>query len=304
VSGAEGAAIVRDIGYAGYEGPRHVEQAPRVLAVHTARSLLSRSGTRRALLVAWLPALVCAVQVYIENKGTGTMAGARLPLSLLTKGWGVLFPSLVVALIAAGATVAEDRRSHALSFYFARPLSPDAYLVGRLLGVLGVISVGALGPPLALSLFRVALAGSAADLGNALVVVAVVAVLGAVFATALSVFALLGGALTESRGAAQGLVACAFALPWMCAGLGDKLLDGPWLTLLSLPNLMSAIGHATIRESASLFSALWNAMDDGGKEAPLWAAVPALGAIVALPLWLLRHRVAQLGAAGGEGGGE
>ncbi len=68
------------------------------------------------------------------------------------------------------------------------------------------------------------------------------------------------------------------------------------------PDLVTSIGHATVRETASWFSAMLYSTGDASKDLSLWAAVPALTAMVVLPFLVLQARVLKLAASGGERG--
>ena len=296
-------AVIRDQGYTSYDGPRAPELAWLVLARHTARSLWERRGVRRAIIASFIPALIAGVVVFIAHKTSGNNGGVRYPLLLLSNVYGVIVPALVIALAAAGGTLAEDRRAGALSFYFARPLHPDAYLFGRWLGVFAVVGVVVAGSPLVLSLYQLTLLDNLAQLPRALAATLMVAGLGAAMATVLTSYALLGGALARSRGAAQSFVALAFVLPWICAGVGAKLIDGAWVSLLSLPHLVMTIGRlAQVSTGADIAGMLVDAVDGDMKGPPIWAALVALFGIAAGTFVLLRSRTARLGASGGEGG--
>lgn len=296
-------AVLRERGYTAYEGPRHPERAVGVLAAHTARALWSGRGTRRALLAAFVPALITAVVIYVESRVGGASVGAARPLALFSHAYGVIFPALVVALAAAGGTLAEDRRANALSFYFARPLPPRDYLVGRLLGTIAALSVAIVAPSTLVAIFRLALVSDAVSALSALGIVALTAALGLAMAALLSIYALLGGALASSRGAAQSFVGLAFLLPWMAAGVGERVLDGPWLSLLSLPALMDSIAHPFLpapNEVSRVMSGMIEAAGAGAEaRLPAWAALLALGFLCTAGLLVLRQRVEQLGSAGG-----
>jgi hypothetical protein len=298
-------AVVRDRGYSGYAGPRLGAVAARVLALYTARTLLGQKGVRRAVLWAFVPALITGVVLYFESRTGG--GGAQHPISLLVKPYGVIMPAFFVSLAAAGGTLAEDRRAGALSFYFARPLSARDYLLGRLGGVFAAVALTVVGPTTAVAVYRALIAASAADVVRALLLALGVALLGLVLSAILSTYALLAGAVAGSRGAAQSFVGFVFMLPWIGAGIGAKVLDGPWASLLSLPHLTDSIGSALAAALSAkregLAALLLGAV--GGEHDPrLPPLVAALALVVILlgGLWLLHARLTRLAHAGGEGG--
>jgi ABC-2 type transport system permease protein len=302
-------AVVRDRGYSAYDGPRHPGRAGLVVGVHTALGLINRKGSKRALGLAWLSAIVTGVVLYTEHRVGGANVGAAYPLLLLVRPYGVLGPALFVALLAAGGTIAEDRRAGALPFYFSRPLRPIDYLGGRLGGVFAALVAIAAAPALAVALYRVSLCDQWADALRALGVAAVVGIMGLLLSAAVTVYALLASALAGSRGAAQGMAGAMFVLPSILAGVGANVLDGPWASLLSVPHLVESTGAPIIAalagEQRTLAELLLNLPIVRAHDAHLPPALAAL-ALLALPgiglLWL-RARVETLGAAGGDAGG-
>ena len=291
-------AVIRERGYQAYTGPTQ-PSVRRVLALHTARTLLARKGVRRAITLACVPALVVGIAMFIAKKaGAGEDSGQIE--RLLTHGYGTLFPALIVALIAAGGTLAEDRRAGALSFYFARPIVAADYLIGRLLGTASVVALACVGPPLALGLLRVVQAVGA-TLTRAIVQFAVVALLGAALSLLLASYALLGGALAGSRGGAQGFLALVVLVPWVAAGVMANLVDGPWISLLSLPHVLDAIAHALIGKQGGTF-AIIDALTAQSEPTlpPAWMAACALVGIGTATGTVLFQRIDRLAHAGGD----
>jgi len=303
----KGDAVIRDRGYSGYDGPRTLGRTAYTLAAHTARTILNRTGSRRAVSLAALAAIIAGVVIYVGRKIGGPNTGASYPIWLLTNPAGVVLPGLIIALAAAGGTIAEDQRSGAFSFYFARPLRPRDYLHGRLGGVYVAMLLTFAVPPTVLSLYRALLCDHVGDVIRALAIALAVAVLSALVALAVSIYALMGGAVSASRGGAQSFIAIAFVLPWMLAGIAGKILSVPWVSLASLPHLVQAIGDPLVRSlggtEASLFDVLIEGAEGGERSLPPIVAGVALLAIILLGYAFLRRRVEVFGRAGGERGG-
>lgn len=290
-------AVLRQRGYRAYAGSSE-PSVRRVLALHTARTLLARKGVRRAITVACIPALVVAVISFVASK-TGAGEDGGQVARLLTHGYGTIFPAIIVALLAAGGTLAEDRRAGALSFYFARPIDAMDYLVGRLAGTAFVVALASVGPPLVVALVHVAQADGKTAV-SALVTLAVVALLGALLSLLLALYALLGGALAGSRGGAQGFLALAVVVPWVAAGVMVNLVDGPWLSLLSLPHALESIGHSLIARPAGLD--LLGALSAQAEPTlpPAWMAAVTLVLLAGTSGALLHQRLGKLAHAGGD----
>lgn len=291
-------AVIRERGYQAYTGPT-LPSVRRVLALHTARTLLARKCIRRAITLACVPALVVGIGMFIAKKAGAGEDGGQIA-RLLTHGYGTLFPALIVALIAAGGTLAEDRRAGALSYYFARPIVAADYLIGRLAGTAFVVALASVGPPLALGLLQVVQADGATLLG-AVVQLAVIAVLGGALSVLLAAYALLGGALAGSRGGAQGFLALVVLVPWVAAGVMANLVDGPWLSLLSLPHVVEAIARALVAKQDGPFAIL-SALSAQSEPTlpPAWMAACALVVLGAATGTVLFQRIDRLAHAGGD----
>ena len=307
-------AVIRDRGYSGYDGTRRIGSAWRVIAEATVRVLLDSKGGRRSLGLGFVVALVAGVVIWVEHRVAGGNVGAEYPLRLLTKPYGVVLPALFVALAIAGGTLAEDRRAGALPFYFARPLTPRDYLVGRWLGAFVSLAAVVAVPTTMLALYRALIMSEVHDVAAALGVAVVVSLLGLALAAILASYALLAGGVAASRGAAQGLVGAALVLPWIIAGVGANVMNGPWASLLSLPHLLTSVGAPLIRliggKQSSIAEVLQievegegGTIHDSGRD-PHTLALPI--ALIALLLvgvgsfLLLRARVERLGRAGGQ----
>lgn len=291
-------AVIRERGYQAYTGPTQ-PSVRRVLAFHTARTLLARKGVRRSITLACVPALIVGVIAFVAQKaGAGDDAGRVA--NLLTRPWGTFFPALIIALIAAGGTLAEDRRAGALSFYFARPVVATDYVLGRLTGTAVVVALASVGPPLAVALLHIVQA-DAQSVMRALVSFATIAVLGTALSVLLAAYALLGGALAGSRGGAQGFLALAVLVPWVAAGVMANLVDGPWISLLSLPHIIESIAHALIVKQAGLGS-IFAALSEQSEPTlpPAWMAAIALVVLAAATGAALYQRIDKLAHAGGD----
>ena len=71
--------------------------------------------------------------------------------------WGTMTLAFLIALFAGAGQVADDTRAGAFQFYFARPVTRDQYLVGKVMPVVVLTMFIALVPALLLSLLRLAL---------------------------------------------------------------------------------------------------------------------------------------------------
>ncbi|MCQ3807869.1 MAG: ABC transporter permease [Acidimicrobiia bacterium] len=149
-SSADGTEI-HDRGYRKYEGVRSgVAGAVRSLAWQTIRSTLGLGRPARhkvfpviVVVIAALPAVVLVgVAVLFGDLGNGS----EIKYSALF-GYSVL-PILLFASMVAPEALVRDRRDGMFSLYLSTPLTRSTYLGAKVLAVLAVMMIIALGPVL------------------------------------------------------------------------------------------------------------------------------------------------------------
>jgi hypothetical protein len=107
----------------------------------------------------------------VDISDAGSIAGLRLPLwqsvfILLTR-LELLYLIVVVGWLGPGL-IADDLRSNALPIYFARPITPFTYLLGKWLSIVAFIAVGCLIPNLLALAGGLLIAGGLATWGQTL----------------------------------------------------------------------------------------------------------------------------------------
>lgn len=211
-----------------------------------------------------------------------------LPLSVM---WYCKI-GFIASMTVAASVVANDARTGAFSFYFARSVRPLDYVLGKAAGLATLAAILTLAGPLLLGLFRVGLSDTSAEAFAQLRVVGYAAIVG-VSATALYSIVPLGfSALVADRRWAIGLWALYYmAFGTMMTGLGLKVW-GP-LAALDLPNALGRIsyelfGLTLMNDRGELeFSVMWD------------AASLALHTVVALALVSWRVAKAARDGVGG-----
>jgi hypothetical protein len=187
--------------------------------------------------------------------------------------------AFVLALLFATAAIANDLKLGAFQFYFARPIRPRDYVLGKILGLALLVGIPMFAGPVALALVRLVLADS---LASALAVWRVVpaAIALGIAGTAAYVLPAAGlGALVGKRQLAQA----SFAIYWIVispAAFGLSFaLRMPWVRLVSVPNDLSVIGFW-----------LFNLRPDDGSPPALASAI-ALAVLCAAGLFSVWRRV-------------
>ncbi len=255
-----------------------------VIARHGLTAPLHKRGNLALLVLAWIPALVMGVQIYIKVK-----AGQLAELAAGV-GWGDIsaagfltfvdrqdfFVFLVIAILGAGL-VARDRQDNGLSLYFSRPLSLADYLAGKGLVILGGYLAVTLAPALLLCLFAYLVEPAALGLELLLLTPLRLAV------------------LTGLTGAALALVMLAFS------SLGTRpVLVIVWWAVLCLGgdavgNIGESVG-ADVLQYANFLDHWENAgslLMGGGARLPIspWGSLAVCVAVTAAAVAVLRARV-------------
>ncbi len=152
---------IHDQGYQRYAGSRaRTGAAWQVIAKAGLRSVLVERKFLGLLLVAWLPFLVRAVQVYIaanfQQASFLAPKGETFREFLETQSVFVFF----ITIYAGAGLIAADRRANALQLYLAKPLSRWEYVAGKLAVLFTLLLFVTFVPALALLLVQIGFAGS------------------------------------------------------------------------------------------------------------------------------------------------
>jgi ABC-2 type transport system permease protein len=152
---------IHDRGYQRYAGSRaRIGAAWQVIAKAGLRSVLVERKFLGLLLVAWLPFLVRAVQVYIaanfQQASFLAPKGETFREFLETQSVFVFF----ITIYVGSGLIAADRRANALQLYLAKPLSRWEYVAGKLAVLFTLLLFVTFVPALALLLVQIGFAGS------------------------------------------------------------------------------------------------------------------------------------------------
>jgi ABC-2 type transport system permease protein len=152
---------IHDQGYRRYAGQRTpAGRAWIVIARTGVRTLLSRRAFIGLLLVAWLPFLVRAVQMYLA--ANLPQAAVLLPTALtfrqfLAQQEVFLF---FITVYAGSGLVANDRRVNALQIYLSKPLTRVEYIFGKFVVLATFLLLVTWVPAVALLLVQILFSGS------------------------------------------------------------------------------------------------------------------------------------------------
>ena len=284
---------IRDQGYQPYQGSYTNESGRWALIASRMLKMSVRQPWVIVMLILCLfPALIGAVLMFLQAKmyalGQETEAPDRYVLYLFIKPYGTILIAFLTALFAGGGAVADDTRMGAFPFYFARPVTRDQYLVGKLLPPVVLVLCVSLGPSLLLALLRVGLAKDTPDAMVALLLVGRALAFGLVEGLALGVPVVALSSMSRGRGYVQGAYAAAFLLPWILGAIFVSVTRSPWPALLSIPEHLANLGRF-------LFSV---AAEEGHRSLPVWVSAAVLAALVGGSLALLHRRLSAVEVVG------
>ncbi len=287
VAAAKEGAIL-DRGYQPYTG-RYTAASSRwsVIASRMLRMSARQWWAILLFIAAVIPLVVSAVLMWVWSK-LAAMAAPGVqgpsPDALVMLPWGTLTLAFLMALFAGASQVADDARAGAFQFYFARPVTRDQYLVGKVVPVVVLTMFIALVPSLLLSLLRLALAPSGTEALKHLPLVGASLVVGVVESVALAVPALAVSSLSKRRAYTQGGFAVLFLLPWVVGNIFVKVTRSAWPALLSLPAHLENVARFVFRMPAP----------EDERTLPVWISALFLALLVAGAFALLRRRLASV----------
>jgi hypothetical protein len=197
-------AVIHDLGYRRYHGPRRPQSTRYRVIV---RNLLGSAWPgwwryKIPLIGCTLLAFVVGAIMFASRHEMVEATGASevvVPFadSMLVRSFGWFGNwAFIIALTILAGTLSKDFKAGAFEFYFARPVRPIDYTLGKVVGgwllMLPVVLIG----PLLLSIFRLALY-EPDEMVNALPWVGLSVVSGTVAALAYGVVPLAFGAMTR-----------------------------------------------------------------------------------------------------------
>jgi ABC-2 type transport system permease protein len=276
---------IRDQGYQRYPGPYTNERGRWALIARRMLKMTARQPWVLVMLILSIfPALIGGVVLYIQARFQAGNASA--PDSIVYEVVGgssaCLLLAFLTATFAGGGAVADDARGGAFQFYFARPVTREQYLLGKLTPPVVLVACVSLGPALLLSLLRVALARSGADALASLLLPLQTLAQGTLTALTLGVPVVALSSLSRGRGYVQGAFATAFLLPWILGTIFVQVTRSPWPALLSIPGHLHNVGRF-----------LYGLPPDE-HALPLWVSVAFLAALIGGSIALLRRRLAAV----------
>jgi hypothetical protein len=247
-----GRSEIRDLGHARYEGPRTPTRGRFwIIARNVVRVGWSqRLGVKLPLIFAVCTTIAAAVVMYTLRDKLAVMVrarGAPIPQAEKIIFFAVEFyefSAFILATIVACSSIANDMTMGSFQFYFARPIRPRDYVLGKILGMALLIGLPMFGGPVVLSLVRLIFADSLAEAWSLAHYVPRAMLLGLVGTAGFVLPAAGLGALVGKRAPAQALFAIYYLLVSPAAMVLSVPLDLPYLQVLSVHRSIGIIGRA------------------------------------------------------------
>src|SRR5689334_11966569 len=157
---------IHDQGYRRYGGGKARGQGWTVITRAGIRTFIGKRAFLGLVLMAWVPFLVRAVQIY---------AAANLPQAEFLKPTSETFRQFLdqqgifvffITVYVGAGLIANDRRANALQIYLSKPLTRAEYIFGKLAILMTFLLMVTWLPAIVLLIVQIAFAGNFTFLMN------------------------------------------------------------------------------------------------------------------------------------------
>lgn len=282
---------IRDLGYQPYEGTRlPASNNTWVMLRHGLGRAWGSWLVKTAAFLSWGPFVVgCGIWAFqwwaMQQFQAQAPPGSQLPMEApaagdflqTVYGWYLWVFGLMITLGAGAGAISEDLAFKNFQFYFAKPVTPPQYLLGRILAVAIWMFCITFIPGLFLVVAMVGMAPE--DLRWEQLGLILPALVQSVLIAGVTSVAAIGiSSLSKSRALTMSAWVLVYIVPWVLATIVDEVGDWAWLKLASLPALLGIVGDALFKV----------AREDGLE---WFHALPILAAVVAGGLYFSNQRL-------------
>jgi len=253
---------IRDLGYKPYEGQLLPHRTRYRVLIRRNLSLAWGSGlVKTSIILGSFPLVICGVIMYLKVQGMRFFAsrlaqmGAQADqLQVPTVDdpavyvfycmyWCQLWFAFAISLIVAAPAIANDVRTGAFSFYFARPVDRGHYLLGKLVPVALLVMIISAGPALLLALLRLGLSDQGGEALSHLPLLLSTVAYAPIYAVVIALPPVALSALSRNSGAIQGLWAAVFFASWLLGEVTAAATEVPYAALISIPTDLRLVGQ-------------------------------------------------------------
>lgn len=186
----------------------------------------------------------------------------------------------VLTLRSGAGVIAEDFTHKAYQFYFAKPVTPVQYLVGRA-SALGVIIFGVVFVPSLFLVFVLAGLGPEDQVLERMGLSLAALLDAAIIAASCSILSVAVSALSKSRALTMMVWGGVLFVPTVLAMLVQGITESEWMWAGSVPGLVWVVGDALYKTTERWHELQW------------FHAAPVLAVLVGGGLYLALHRIRQ-----------
>jgi len=243
---------IRDLGYKRYEGKLLPHRSRYKVLIRRTLALAWASGLVKTIIIlGMIPVVICGVVMFFKVKAIHYLATQSAPFKLEDPAslvftsiyWCQIWFAFPLSLMVGAPGIADDVRTGAFQFYFARPISKHHYLVGKTVPVLLLVLLVSGVPALLLALLRVGLSSTGAEAWRSAAWLAGTLAYAPIYALVLALPPVALSSLGRRSGNVQGLWAATFFLSWILGEGVAAATDVSYLALFSLPTSLRLVGQ-------------------------------------------------------------
>ena len=251
---------IHDQGYRRYEGLRAAPgRAWAVIAKAGIRTLLGKRAFIGLLLLAWVPFIVRAVQIYAAAnlpQARFLAPDARMFRQFLDQQEPFLF---FITVYAGSGLIANDRRANALQIYLSKPLTRAEYIFGKFTVLATLLLAVTWLPGILLLLLQVMFAGSMTFLLHNLYLLPAITVYSLLQATAVGAAMLALSSLSRSSRYVGVLYAGLIFFSQAVFGIVLRITRDSSVAWISMPLDLQQVGDVIFRLPPRFHMATWSA---------------------------------------------
>lgn len=251
---------IHDQGYRRYTGTRApAGRAWSVIAKAGVRTLLARRAFIGLLLLAWIPFLVRAVQIY---------AAANLPQAQFLAPDARMFRQFLdqqevflffITVYAGSGLIANDRRANALQIYLSKPLTRLEYVFGKFAVLLTLLLLVTWVPAVMLLIIQVLFAGSFRFFVQNLFLLPAITIFSIIQVTTVGIAMLALSSLSKSSRYVGVLYAGLIFFSQAIYGIVRGITRDTTFAWLSVPLDLQQIGDVIFRLPPRFAMPIWSA---------------------------------------------
>ncbi len=270
---------IHDQSYRHYTGERTPPgRSWTVIAAAGIKTMLAKRKFLGLLIVAWIPFVVRAVQMYLASNfpQMSMIAPSADTFRQFLDQQGVF--TFFITIFTGAGLIANDLRANALQIYLSKPLGRLEYIAGKFAVLAFFLLLVTWLPATMLLLIQVIFAGNLAFLRANLYLLPAILVTTCVETTVLSLVMLALSALSKSARFVGIMYAGALFFTAALYGVVFVVTRNTAFSWISLQASLQNIGDLIFRVAPHY-------------DTPAWATALALAAVVAASAWVLDRRV-------------